>query len=92
MTSSAIWITDRHGRTQRQANADGGSMSQIDPNALWPAWSPDGSRIAFERLYMQGVAIVDVRTGVQRLLGEGTKPTWLDDHTLIIEDYHRRVR
>ena len=21
MTSSAIWITDRHGRTQRQANA-----------------------------------------------------------------------
>ena len=36
------------------------------------------------------MAIVDVRTGTQRLLGEGTKPTWVDDHTLIIEDYRLR--
>jgi hypothetical protein len=67
-------------------------MSQVDPEALWPAWSPDGSKIAFERLISLGVAIVDVRTGAHRLLGEGTKPAWVDDHTLIIEDYVRRIR
>jgi len=91
MTGSAVWIADRRGAPGQQVNGDGGWMSQGDPDALWPAWSPDGSMIAFERLISLGVAVVDLRTGAHRLLGEGTKPTWVDDRTLIIENYVRRV-
>ena len=88
MTGSAVWIADRRGGPGQQVNGDGGWMSQGDPTALWPAWSPDGSKIAFQRLISTGVAIVNVRTGTHRMLGEGTRPTWVDDHTLIIEGYN----
>jgi hypothetical protein len=61
-------------------------MSQVDPEALWPVWSPDGGRIAYERLYGRGVFIVDLSGQVTRI-GGGSDPSWLDANTLIIQDY-----
>lgn len=62
-------------------------MSQIDPERLWPAWSLDGSQIAFEKLYGREVLVVDVRTHRVTKLGRGLDPTWVDDRTLIVEGY-----
>jgi hypothetical protein len=54
---------------------------------LWPAWSPDGSFLAFEKLYCSGVFLINVRTGHRRSLGiSGTHPAWVDNCTLVIED------
>ena len=63
-------------------------MSQIDLDALWPMWSPDGSRIAYETLYEHGVSVLDTTTGDHHRIGEGTRPAWVDDHTLIVEASH----
>jgi Tol biopolymer transport system component len=42
-----------------------------------PAWSPDGSRIAFDR--GQSVAIMDVASGAVRNVGPITDPAWSAD-------------
>jgi hypothetical protein len=62
-------------------------MSQIDPEGLWPSWSPDGSRIVFQRDATGLVQIADLRSGHLVRIGEGENPTWLDDHTVIIESF-----
>jgi Tol biopolymer transport system component len=55
-----------------------------------PDWSPDGKRIAFADgvgLFVPGskVRIVNVATGDMSIVGRGMHPSWVDDHTLIIE-------
>ncbi len=87
MTEGAIWLTDAEGTYQRQLTHSYSSMSQVDPTTLWPMWSPDGRRIAFEPLYGRGVKVVDVATGVVTWIGHGKRPSWLDNDTLIIEKY-----
>lgn len=49
------------------------------------SWSPDGTRIPHYTFYPQDVFILDLATGHSTYVGEGAEPTWLDDHTLIVE-------
>ena len=73
------------------ANADGSGARVFVPVAYvdGPEWSPDGTRIAYwtwpSYVYLY---VVDVATGEVTTLGEGAFPTWLDDHTLIVETDH----
>ncbi|MGH2630631.1 MAG: TolB family protein [Actinomycetota bacterium] len=56
-----------------------------------PDWSPDGRRIAFADgvgSFVPGsskVRIVNVATGDMSIVGRGLHPSWVDGHTLIIE-------
>jgi len=49
----------------------------------FPSWSPDGSKIAVERLYSDErrseIVILDLETGEQRVLVEGMHPEWSPD-------------
>ena len=87
MTEDRVWLADADGSNRRGLRALTGGMSQIDPDALWPAWSPDGTKVAYELLYGLQVIVIDVRTGHITRLDKGIHPTWVDNHTLIIEGY-----
>lgn len=88
MTQSVVWVADADGGDPRSYGRRGSWMSQIDPLALWPMWSPDGTRIAYEPLYRHGVDVINVATGRREARLDGvTNPVWLDDHTLIVEEY-----
>ena len=39
-----------------------------------PAWSPDGTRLAYERA--DRIFVLDLKSGVERELGEGSHPSW----------------
>ena len=90
MTSSTLLIADRSGHVVERVVGGGGAwMSQVDPTALWPVWSPDGSLVAYQWLYGHSVRVVDAATGtvVDNLpveFGTNARPSWLDDDTLIL--------
>jgi len=72
------------------ANADG-SDAWVFAHIAYaadPEWSPDGTRIAFFA-WLSGLQVIDVATsGATTVSAGGESPTWLDDHTLIVEaDY-----
>lgn len=48
-------------------------------------WSPDGTRIPYSTFQALHVFILDVATGQVTYVAEVMEPTWLDDHTLIVE-------
>jgi len=48
-------------------------------------WSPDSRWIAYWEFHRADVSIVDVSSGATWHVAEGYRPTWLDDHTLIVE-------
>lgn len=85
MTSGAVWLADADGSDPHGRRA--GWMSQIDPMALWPVWSPDGTRIVYERLYCQGVLVFNVLTRRVTKIGDGVDPSWADRDTLIVNDF-----
>jgi TolB protein len=66
--------TDERVLVQWQGDALGGG-----------GWSPDGTRFAYAAFHQYDVSIVDVATGEATYVAEGWGPTWLDDHTLIVE-------
>jgi Tol biopolymer transport system component len=84
MTEGTVRLAAPDGAERRPLTPAGGSMSQGDPRRLWPAWSPDGTMVAFERLIQQEIVVVDVRTGAVTKLRAGADPTWVDDRTLIV--------
>jgi dipeptidyl aminopeptidase/acylaminoacyl peptidase len=91
MTNARVWFARADGTHVRSLGGAGGWMSQIDPQELWPAWSPDGTRIVHQRLYGLQIVVNDLRTGERLLIGVGAHPNWLDADTLIIEDFQRKA-
>jgi dipeptidyl aminopeptidase/acylaminoacyl peptidase len=80
MGFAALCIANADG-TDARVLARGAGISRIDPGG----WSPDGKRITYSEFPSQDVFILDVVTGQATYVAEGGWPTWLDDHTLIIE-------
>jgi hypothetical protein len=74
------------------ANADGTDervLVQSQGDALGGgAWSPDGTRFAYAEFHQYDVSILNVATGQATYVAEGWGPTWLDDHTLIVDIPH----
>jgi Tol biopolymer transport system component len=74
------------------ANADGSNAKVLvrgwsGKNVLDPSWSPDGTRLAYWVFHAWDVYVIDVATGETTIVAKGAFPTWLDDHTLIVEPY-----
>ena len=69
------------------AHAQGTNLRALvsGPSLFGPKWSPDGTRIAYYNGDTREVFVVDVATGENTFVAEGTAPEWLDDHTLIVE-------
>ena len=86
MTDDVVWLADADGADPRPLGRWKASMSQADPQRLWPMWSPSGTRIAYETLYGRGASVVEVSSGRVRRIG-GLPAGWADDYTLIIEGY-----
>ena len=85
MTSGALWLADADGTDSRRIGHTSGWMSQVDLEALWPAWSPDGTRVAFQPMFTSPVRVLDVRAERRTTSGaRACDPSWYDDHTLIV--------
>jgi hypothetical protein len=93
-TGERGWYVENFGRVDDPssmcvANADGTAERVLVPHQgdaiVGGDWSPDGTRIAYFAFHSSDVSIVDVATGLVTHVAEGYWPTWLDDHTLIIE-------
>jgi dipeptidyl aminopeptidase/acylaminoacyl peptidase len=80
--SNCVCVSNTDGTGERelvQASGDFGNPLNLG------GWSPDGTWIAYWESPSNNVSIVDLATGRAAHVGEGYMPTWLDDHTLIIE-------
>ena len=93
-TGERAWYVENVGRVDDPssmcvANADGTAERVLVPHQgdaiVGGDWSPDGTRIAYFAFHSTDVSIVDIATGQITHVAEGYWPTWLDDHTLIIE-------
>jgi len=74
------------------ANANGSNASVIEDgssggNLLDPSWSPDGTRLAYWVFHAWDVRVIDVTSGETTVVAKGAFPTWVNDHTLIVEPY-----
>ena len=90
MTSGSLWLADADGRHAHEIGLPAGWMSQMDPEALWPMWSRDGTKIAYLPTFQSAVRVIDIGLDRGADVGEGIDPSWLDDHTLIITDFTGR--
>jgi len=74
-STTDIWITDLEGSLTRKVPSTA--------NAYWPAWSPDGSKLAFANA--GGIWIVPVygSAELQLVVDSGTAPDWSPDGTKI---------
>jgi Tol biopolymer transport system component len=85
-----LLIADQDGGNPRLLVAGINAVAGFDAGRVdvgqRPAWSPDGTRIAFERGTRE-IVVVEVATGGTTIVGSGARPTWVDNDTLIIESY-----
>jgi Tol biopolymer transport system component len=84
MTDAGVYVARADGTHARPVLSGSAWMSQVDADALWPAWSPDGTRLAFQTLYGKRVTVVDVRTRRVTSTVQAGDPSWLDDDTLVM--------
>jgi Tol biopolymer transport system component len=75
---SALCVAHVDGTDERVLMADYDAINGT-------SWSPDGTRVPYFTFHAQNVVILDVASGRTSYVAEGSSPTWLDDHTLIIE-------
>jgi Tol biopolymer transport system component len=79
LLDSELVVADRDGRNRRDL-----SRPHSDKH---PVWSPDGTRIAFERHRPQRVSRIVVANtdgGDERDVGEGSSPLWARDGTAVV--------
>jgi len=55
------------------------------------AWSPDGTRIAASLVDGAPVVVADLGTGRTQEVAGGGQPVWLDEHTLIVDNFRPLV-
>ena len=61
-------------------DADGSNRTLLlDAKVGYPAWSPDGTRIALELRDQAHIGVLDVATGVLTDIGNGYVPKWSPD-------------
>jgi Tol biopolymer transport system component len=86
-----IWLAGADGNHRRRA-------SNVFPGTLMgflvgmqersrAAWSPDGTSIVASLVDGRPVVVADLGTGETREVAGGGQPVWLDDQTLIIDNY-----
>lgn len=83
-----LTLVDIDGSHRRPLNGPRGWMSTpIDWSYQRPRWSPNGTMIAYDSglPHADWVKVVRVSDGRVIREFEGASPTWLDDHTVIIE-------
>jgi Tol biopolymer transport system component len=74
------------------ANADGSDPRIVAGSPphygiMDASWSPDGTRLAYWTFHSWNVKVIDIATGETTHVANGAYPSWVDDHTLIIEPY-----
>jgi TolB protein len=81
-----LFISNRNGTGVTRLTTTATSGGSIDED---PAWSPDGSTIAFVRLYQGGpnLMAIDADGANLRLIGVGGHPSWSPDGAKIAFDY-----
>lgn len=90
-----LWLLDLATGTRRRVVEDRGPEGLIEESlARRPAWSPDGSRLAFRALGTEegdGLRIVEVESGRERMLARGSfeTPAWSPDGRSIAACLHR---
>ncbi|MBT9143232.1 MAG: Dipeptidyl-peptidase 5 [Dehalococcoidia bacterium] len=78
---------DRHGACDIWVmNADGSEQREL-AEGEYPVWSPDGTKIAFQR--GRGIWVMNADGSEQRWLAEGWRPAWSPDGTRIAFEWGR---
>jgi Tol biopolymer transport system component len=91
-TYRGIWVADADGRHPREVPSfyHGrvlmGILIGLQERSR-AAWSPDGTRIAASLVNGGPVVVVDLGTNRSQEVARHGEPAWLDDHTLIIDNY-----
>ena len=75
----AFTTRDEHNLTKIWVFDANNKQAQMITDGCYAAWSPDGTKLVVQRDHDDGhnvLVLVDVKTGIEYLLGEGEQPLW----------------